>query len=195
MRGTNGADPFPADHPQSELLRALVLCHPGWSRLGSITFAPEMRFSPSWRRWKETVFVPVILPAIEGAQFAFARGDCQGLGICDKRIDAALPPNQKQASQRAGAALAQSYSVPKSEKLWARYRALVISGELPGHLAVLCAIRGTAFHLAQFSILSAYIFLEAKGGLQREEVTMLMSMVRDCLGERHDIKPSKLRAA
>ena len=195
MKGTNGADTFPADDPQSELLRAVVLCHPGWSRLGSITFARDMRFSPIWRRWKETVFVPVILPAIEGAQFAYARGDCQGLGICDKRIDAALPPDQKEASQLAGAALTQGYSVPKSEKLWARYRALVVSDELPGHLAILCAVRGAAFHLPQFSILSAYIFLEAKGGLQREEVTMCVSMVYDCLRERHDSKTSKLRAA
>jgi hypothetical protein len=195
MRGTNGSGTFQADDSYSELLRAVVRCHPGWAGLGSITFASDNRSSPAWLHWKEKLFVPVLLPAIEGARFACAAGDCRALAICDNAIDSALTPGLREASRVAGAALMQGYSAPKSEKLWTRYCALLISGAVSGHLAILCALRGAAFHLPPSAITSAYIFLEAKGGLPRSGVELWVNMVGDCVTELHSPKNSNLRAA
>ena len=195
MSGTNVSGTFQADDSHVELLRAVVLCHPGWAGLRRITFAPDMRCSPTWLRWKEEVFAPVLLQGMEGAHFACAAGDCRGLAVFDSAIDSALPPDLGKASRVAGAALMEGYSAPKSEKLWPRYRTLVISGDVPGHLAILCALRGAAFHLPPAAIASAYIFLEAKGGLPRSGIALWVRMVGDCLTKRHGLKNSNLRAA
>jgi hypothetical protein len=195
MKGTNGSATFQADDSHIELLRAVVLCHPGWAGLRRITFAPDICSSPTWLHWKERVFVPVLLPGMEEAQFACAAGDCRALSVCDRAIDSALPPDLGQASRVAGAALMEGHSAPKSEKFWSRYRGLLISREVPGHLAIVCALRGAAFHLPPAAMTSAYIFLEAKGGLPLRGTAFWVNMVGDCLPRRHSLNNSTLRAA
>jgi hypothetical protein len=195
MKGTDGSGTFQADDSHIELLRAVVLCHPGWVGLRRVTFAPDMRSSPTWLHWKERVLVPVLLPGMEEARFACAAGDCRALAVCDSAIDSALPPDLREASRVAGTALMEGYSAPKSEKFWSRYRTLLISGEVPGHLAIVCALRGAAFHLPPTAMTSAYIFLEAKGGLPLSGMALWVDMVGDCLTRRHSLKNSNLRAA
>ena len=53
----------------------------------------------------------------------------------------------------------------------------MISGEVPGHLAILCGLRAAAFHLPPAAMTGAYIFLEAKGGLPRSGIALWVSMV------------------
>ena len=195
MRGTNGSGTFQEGDSHIELLRAVVICHPGWAHLSPITFAPDRRCSPTWSRWKEKVFARVLLPGIEGAHCACVSGDCRGLAALDWAMDSALPPGLREASRAAGSALMEGYSAPKSEKLWPRYRTLLISGEVPGHLAILCGLRAAAFHLPPAAMTSAYIFLEAKGGLPRSGVALWASMVGDCLTARRVPNNSNLRAA
>jgi hypothetical protein len=195
MKGTNGSGTFQADDSHIELLRAVMLCHPGWACLRRITFAPDMRSSPTWLLWQERVFVPVLLPGMEEAQFACAAGDCRALSACDRAIDSALPPDLGGASRAAGAALMEGYSAPKSENFWSRYRGLLISREVPGHLVIVCALRGAAFHLPPIAMTSAYIFLEAKGGLPLSGIALWVNMVGDCLAKRRSLKNSNLRAA
>jgi len=195
MRRTNGSNTFHADDPHIELLRAVGLCHPGWTGLRRVTFAPDSRFSPAWLHWKERVFATVLLPRIEEAQFACAAGDCRALALCDHAIDSALPSDLRETSCLAGNALMEQYSAPKSEKLWPRYHALLASRQVPGHLAILCALRGAAFHLSPAAMLSAYIFLEAKGGLPRSGIALWVNMVGDCLTKQNSPKNSNLRAA
>jgi hypothetical protein len=195
MRGTNGSNRFDADDAHIELLRAVGLCHPGWTGLRRVTFAPDSGSSPAWLPWKQRVFAAVFLPRIEEARFASEAGDWQALAVCDYAIDSALPPNLRGTSSLAGKALMEEYSAPKSEKLWPRYRALLASSKVPGHLAILCAMRGATFHLSPAAILSAYIFLEAKGGLPRSGIDLWVSMVSDCLAEKRSPKNFNLRAA
>ena len=194
MRGTNGCGTFQTDDSHIELLRAVALCHPGWPGLRPTTFVPDECSSPEWLHWKEKVFVPVLLPAMEEAQFACAAGDCRALAACDNAINSALPPDLREASGVAGAALMERYSAPKFEKFWTRYRSLLISGEVPGHLAIVCALRGVAFHLPPAAMMSAYIFLEAKGGLPLGGIALWVNMAGDCLARRSP-KNSNLRAA
>jgi hypothetical protein len=195
MRGANGFGVFRAGDSHIELLHAVVLCHPGWDRLVRTTFVPDKRSSPSWLQWKEEVFAPVLLSGMEGAQFASAAGDCRALAICDNAIDAALSPDLRDASRVAGSALMKGYSAPKSERLWTRYRALLSSGEIPGHLAVVCALRAVAFHVSPVAMVSAYVFLEARAGLPRDGAALWVNMVGDCLTARPRLKGSNLRAA
>ena len=195
MRGINDDGFYQADDSQIELLRAVVLCHPGWDRLAAATFVPDSSSPRSWLQWKERVFVPALLLGMERARFAAAAGDCRSLAICDNAINAALAPDLANASRAAGAALMEEYSPPKTERLWMRYRSLQSSGEVPGHLAVVCAVRAVAFHLSPWAMLSAYVFLEAKAGLPRDGFASWLNMVADCLTARQSPKSSDLRAA
>jgi hypothetical protein len=195
MRGVNGFNFGQADDSQIELLRAVMLCHPGWERLATATFVADINSSCSWLHWKERVFVPVLLSGMQRAQLAATAGDWRSLAICDKAIDAALAPDLAGASRAAGAALLENYSAPKSERLWMRYRSLQRSGEVPGHLAVVCAVRAVAFHLSLWAMVSAYLFLEAKTGLPRDGLASWLNMVGDCLTAPQSPKSSDLRAA
>ena len=116
MKGTNGSGAFQGGDSQIELLRAVVLCHPGWASVGPITFAPDKGCSPTWLPWKEKVFAPVLLPAIEEARSACASGDCRALASLDHALDSSLAPELRAGSRVAGSALMEGYSAPKAEK-------------------------------------------------------------------------------
>jgi hypothetical protein len=195
MTGTNGSNAFDNANARVELLRAVGLCHPGWSRLRGLTFSPDSSSCPAWLPWKERIFATILWPRIAEARSACAAGDLRALADCDQAIDSALPASFRAASSRAGRALLAHYSAPKSERLWRRYHALIDSGNAPGHLATLCALRGAIFHLSSVGISGAYIFLEAKAGLPRSGVDLWVSMVVDCLTTQCGPKMSGLRAA
>jgi hypothetical protein len=195
MTGTNGSNAFENANARVELLRAVGLCHPGWNRLGGLTFSPDSSSCPAWLPWKERVFATILWPRIAEARSACAAGDLRALADCDQAIDSALPASFRAPSSRAGRFLLLHYSAPKSERLWRRYHALISSGDAPGHLATLCALRGAIFHLSVIAISGAYIFLEAKAGLPRSGVDLWVSMVVDCLTTECDPKISGLRAA
>jgi hypothetical protein len=195
MTGTNGSTAFDNANTRVELLRAVGLCHPGWNRLRGLTFAPDSRSCPAWLPWKERIFSTILWPRIAEARSACAAGDLRALADCDQAIDSALPASFRAPSSRAGRFLLAHYSAPKSERLWRRYHALIDSGDAPGHLATLCALRGAIFHLSSIAISGAYIFLEAKAGLPQSGVELWVSMVADCLTTQCGPKISGLRAA
>ena len=195
MRGTNGSKTFDANDAPIELLRAVGLCHPGWTGLRRLTFSPNRNSSPEWRGWREEVFAAILLPRIQEARSASAAGDWRFLADSDRAIDSALPEQLREASSRAGRLLMEHHGAPKSERLWSRYHALVESEKAPGHLAILCALRGAIFHLSPMAILGAYVFLEAKGGLPRSGMEAWIDMVADCLANKRCPGTSNLRAA
>ncbi len=137
----------------------------------------------------------VFLPRIEEARVASAAGNWQSLADCDRAIDSALPSGVREPSLLAGRVLMAQYAAPKSERLLVRYHGLVDSGSAPGHLAILCALRGAIFHLSPTAILGAYVFLEAKGGMPGSGTEQWMNMVDDCLAKKCCPKTSNLRAA
>jgi hypothetical protein len=195
MTGKNGSNAFENAHARVELLRAVGLCHPGWNRLRTLTFSPDSSSCPAWLPWKESIFSTILWPRIAEARSACAAGDLRALADCDQAIDSALPTSFRVPSSRAGRFLLAHYTAPKSERLWQRYHALIGSGDAPGHLATLCALRGAIFHLSSIAVSGAYIFLEAKAGLPRSGVDLWVSMVVDCLTTQCSPKFSGLRAA
>jgi UreF len=195
MTGKNGSNDFENANARVELLRAVGLCHPGWNRLRGLTFSPDSNSRPAWLPWKESIFSTILWPRIAEARSACAAGDLEALADCDQAIDSALPAGFRAPSSQAGRFLLAHYSAPKSERLWRRYHALIVSDETPGHLATLCALRGAIFHLSSVAISGAYIFLEAKAGLPRSGVDLWVSMVVDCLTTQCGPKFAALRAA
>ena len=116
MTGTNGSNAFDNANARVELLRAVGLCHPGWSRLRGLTFSPDSSSCPAWLPWKERIFATILWPRIAEARSACAAGDLRALADCDQAIDSALPASFRAASSRAGRFLLAHYSAPKSRE-------------------------------------------------------------------------------
>jgi hypothetical protein len=144
-----------------DLLRAARLCHPDWESAGRVTFRPPMA---DWAVWRETIFLPAVLPAFESAFAAFAQGHRKELAKSDALLETVLPPDLAGSSRRAGRLLAAGYTVPNAEKVWQHHCARVAAEESPGHFAVMLAIRAAAFHLPLGAAVSVLLFLEARGG-------------------------------
>ncbi|MEI6338051.1 MAG: urease accessory UreF family protein [Verrucomicrobiota bacterium] len=170
-----------AEDPHLELMRAIRLCHPGWDILRRITFSADVKADPPWRDWRTEVFLPVLRPQLERACLAAATADWRGLAVSDQALDAALPSVAATASRREGVALMRTYPAPTAERLWTKYGGLVATGETPGHLAIVLAVRAAAFHFPPAAVVAAYIFLEAHGGLTARGLAAWMEMVEHCL--------------
>ncbi len=183
-----------AGDPHGELLRAVRVCHPGWESVRRVTFVPD-RSGGLWDTWLAGIFTPVLLPQLRAARLALAVGDASALAACEHALDAGLPTDARAASAAAGSALARDFTVPNAEKSWLRYRDLVLAEKTPGHLAVVLALRSSAFHLAPASMTAAYVLLEARGGLPRRDASVWMDMVDDCLSVKGTPENSGLRAA
>jgi hypothetical protein len=155
------SNPFDAQDPRSELIRAVRLCHPDWENAGRLTFRPPVG---EWTAWRDTVFLPVLHPRLAAAFSAFSQGHRRELVRNDGALETALPAPLGEASRRAGRLLLSGYTVPNGEKLWASYRDRVAAGEAPGHFAVVLAVRAAAFNLPLPQAVSALLFLECRGG-------------------------------
>lgn len=178
-----------------DLSRSARVCHPGWQSVGRITFIAGPGLTPPWSLWRDSVFLPVLVPALEQARSAGAAGDFKALLTCDAGLNEALPPALATYSRAAGAALAQNYTVPVGERLLMRYGQRIASGETPGHLATLLGLRTAIFHLPVSALLGVYVMMEAMGGLTRGGPKDWMEMTEDCLARRGDTGGSQLRAA
>jgi hypothetical protein len=195
MNGTGDSLTIVSHDSHAELLRAAALCHPCYTGLHPVTFAPDSGCSPVWRRWKEAVLVPVLLPELRKARIACAEGDVRALADCDRAIDAGLPADLKRLSRTSGEALLEDYAPPRHERSWSRYRDQLASGEVPGHLGIVCALRASAFCLSASSLTTAYIFLEAQAGLSNDGMPLWLKMVSDCLSGGNSFGAFSLRAA
>lgn len=183
-----------AGDPHGELLRAVRVCHPSWESVRRLTFVPD-RSAPGWNSWLAGIFTPVLLPQLHAARLALAAGDASALQACERALEAGLPAGARAASAAAGSALARDFTVPNAEKSWLKYRDLVLAEKTPGHLAVVLALRSSAFHLAPASLTAAYVLLEARGGLPRQTPAVWMQMVDDCLLVKGTPVDAGLRAA
>ncbi len=168
---------------QGNLLRAARVCHPDWENVGRLTFAPVRTAPVPWEAWKKEVFAPCLRPQLEAALAASATHDAAAWEACGRRLDEMLSPREAAASRHAGQLLAQSFTVPNGERFWKKMCTRVEAGSASGHLAVVLALRGAAFHLSPPVVLAGYILLEAQGAFGAEGMDLSFQMVDDCLSE------------
>lgn len=177
-----------------ELLRTVRLCQPDWEARRRITFTASAVEKPAWLAWRDSVFAPM-LPVIERARDAAARGALKDLVDCDLALDSLLLTSAAAASREAGHTLAANHGSPTGERLWVRYCERVAEGKTPGHLAVALAVRAAAFHIAPANFLGAYLFLEACGGWKSYDAEKCVALIEDCLTVRPVAETPFLRAA
>ena len=165
----------PVEGELSLIGRVAELCNPFLDGLNEVTLLVRGPVASSVLRWNSTVFHPLIQPLIhevlnqaaEGASFEIMAADC--------RLDSALPKSHALQSRDAGKRLVSGLLAPKGDRLIERYRAAVLAGDSPGHLAVMHSLRAAVFHQPPRLTLASYLLQEGIGaGLSSPEVSRFL---------------------
>ena len=164
---------IPVDEDFLLIMRAAQLCNPFLDALGEVTLAngPLTPLAASVLNWNASIFRPLIQSvlldvlerAAEGGSFEITTIDCQ--------LDASLPTSVRLQSRDAGKRLVQGLLAPRGDRLIERYRNAVLTGNSPGHLAVIHALRAAVFHLPPRVLIASYLLQEGIGaGLDDREI-------------------------
>ena len=183
----------PTENPlcqtRTEILRAAKLCAPGLEALGPATFDGDPAKSTDVVRWRDTVFLPLLAPAVTEATLA-ARQGCRELLRVDTSLDNRLAGPLAKASRASGRTIALSLNAPNSEATLKKYLAAVSEAKTPGHMAVVFAARASVFHFPTRIVAGALVLLEMRAA----PVDTVWTVVESCL-EALPATQSSLRAA
>jgi hypothetical protein len=169
---------FGLPEARAALLRTARLCHPDWEGIGQVTLEPARAAEP-WAAWKEEIFAPILRPKLSAMLHAATTGDGRAVEAMDRALDAELPAKLAAKSRHAGLMLVAAYTVPNGEKLWKRAKDRIETGEMPGHLASVIAVRAAAFHLPPLLVTGSYLLAEAMGAFG--ETPRCFPLIDDCL--------------
>jgi hypothetical protein len=161
---------------RAEIFRVARLCAPCLDSLGPLTFLGNPTAESELQHWRDSVWRPLISPAIDSAHAAGKIGSRELIEI-DRKFDLQLVGPLAKSSRAAGRQLATQFSAPASEPALLKYLAAVNSGSAPGHFAVVFAARAAIFHIPLPTTRAAAIFLE----LRAAPIDSLWALIEDCL--------------
>ena len=175
---------------RAEIFRLVRLCAPDLATLGSITFDGDASNEHKRRQWRDAVFVPVLVPALEAAWSAGKQG-FREMAAADTSLDAKLAGPLAKTSRAAGRMIAASMHAPAGEQGLEKFLRAIDRGESPGHMAAVFAARASIFHFPKDIILAGLVFAE----MRTAHVEELWSVIDDCLQTVPACEPSIFRAA
>jgi hypothetical protein len=168
-------------HGLGPIWAATRVANPDFALCGPVTFRCGAVFTISSSAWHETVFAPVLLPALRASLAHARRGEAREIIALDQRLSTQLPENTLTASTRAGHRLAALGSTLRGDRLLPRLAANVADGAAPGHLATVFAARCGAFSLPDRVAIGAYLFQEMCAGAPHVSVADVCDFVARCL--------------
>jgi hypothetical protein len=163
---------------RAEIFRVARLCAPCLDTLGPLTFHGDPRSAEERRRWRDTVWLPVISPAALSAHTAMREGAREIIAV-DTLVSTRLVGPLSATSRTAGRQLATSFHAPAGETRLEKFIAAIKRGDSPAHFAVVYSARAAVFHIPAPVMLTSLVFLEMRAAPLGE----LWQSVADCLGE------------
>jgi hypothetical protein len=155
--------------------RSAELCNPFLDALDEITLTIRGPVNVAILRWNAALFAPHLQPALLETVSLASGGASFEITALDCRLDATLPGDARLQSRDAGKRLIGGLLAPKGDRLIERYRASVLAGDSPGHLAVIHALRASLFHLPPRVMLASYLLQEGVGaGLDGREIARFL---------------------
>jgi hypothetical protein len=138
--------------------------------------------------WNSALFDPLLRPAMADVVREYAMGgNLEILGI-DCRLESRLPKSLSLQSRTEGKRLIGGLLPPRGDRIVERYRQSVLSGDAPGHLAVIHGLRSALFSLSPRVMEGAYLLQEGMGaGLDGRDITRFL--IEGILG-REEFFPS-----
>jgi len=153
------------------IARAAMICNPFLDSVGDVTLVPLGSIAASVLNWNAAIFTPLLQPALLEVIVRVAEGGSFEIAALDCRLDASLPEKLRLQSRTAGKQLVLGLLAPRGDRMIERYRASVLAGDSPGHLAVIHALRAALFHLPPRLLIASYLFQEGIGaGLDDLEI-------------------------
>jgi len=175
---------------RAEIFRLVRLCAPNLATLGDITFVGQASDDRQRAQWRDSVFVPVLVPALRNAWTSGTQGFREMCAV-DAALDAKLVGPLSKNSRAAGRLIASSLHAPAGEQGLEKFLTAIARGESPGHMAVIFAARAAIFHFPKDIVLAGLVFAE----MRTARVDEVWRLIDDCLGGIASHEPSIFRAA
>ncbi len=174
-------NPAELRHGLGPIWAATRVANPDFAIGGAVTFHASAVFAVSAVAWRESVFQPVLLPALRAALNHARRAEVRELAALDRRLSEQLPAGTHAASLRAGHRLALRGRELRGDRLLPRLAENIRAGAAPGHFAVIFAARCAAFSLPDRTAVGAYLFQEMGAGAPAAPVAEVCDFVAACL--------------
>ena len=174
------------------IARAAELCNPFLDALGEVTLSVRGPVASSVLNWNASLFRPLIHPLLLDVTAQAAVGGSFEISSLDCLFDAKLPASVRLSSRNGGRRLLQGLLAPRGDRMIERYRASVLSGDSPGHLAVIHALRAFLVHLPPRVTLGAYLRQEGVGaGMDGRDISRFL-IGGICGAEEPSASPARL---
>lgn len=145
------------------IVRAAELCNPFLDALGEVTLELRGPVASSVVNWNARLFDPVIRPAMADVRREYSLAGNLEIAVIDCRLESFLPKGLSLQSRTEGKRLIGGLLSPRGDRVLERYRAAVVAGDSPGHLAVIHALRAALFSLPPRVMEGAYLLQEGMG--------------------------------
>jgi hypothetical protein len=157
------------------IVRAAELCNPYLDALGEVTLSLRGAVASSILNWNASLYAKVIRPAMIDVRREYSLGGNLEIAVIDCRLESLLPKHLALQSRTEGKRLTCGLLPPRGDRLLERYRATVLSGDSPGHLAVIHALRAGLFSLPPRVMEGSYLLQEGTGaGLDGRDVSKFL---------------------
>ena len=168
------------------IVRAAELCNPFLDAVGEVTLEVRGPVASSVLNWNAALFSPVIRPAMEDVRQEYSLGGNLEIAGIDCRLESLFPKSLSLQSRTEGKRLIGGLLPPRGDRLLERYRAMVLAGDAPGHLAVIHALRAALFSLPPRVTEGAYLLQEGMGaGLDGRDISRFL--INGIIGREEEV--------
>ncbi len=181
-------------HGLGPIWSAIRIANPAYTSTGPLTFRPLGTFSAAANHWRDTIFVPHVLPIFLQVLAHARAGRAQEIVPLDHSLSGMLSETASAASRTAGRRLAEVAAGIRGDRTLGRLADWTIAGRTDGHLAVLFAARCAVFSMPDRRAVGAYLFQEIHAGAPDAPLMPTSNFVAACL-EALPAVPFHLRAA
>jgi hypothetical protein len=168
-------------HGLGPIWAATRIANPDFAITGPVTFHGGPIFATAAQAWRETIFTPILLPALRATLGHARRGEVREISVLDRKLSDELGERARDGSLRAGDRLAAHGCGLRGDRLLPRLGESVREGRTPGHLAIIFAARCAAFSLPDRVAVGAYLFQEMCAGAPTAHVPEVCDFVAACL--------------
>lgn len=157
------------------IVRAAELCNPFLDALGEVTLEVRGPVASSVVNWSAALFAPAIRSAMADVRREYSLGGNLEIAGVDCRLDTLIPKHLSLQSRTEGKRLIGGLLPPRGDRMLERYRAIVLAGDAPGHLAVIHALRSALFSLPPRVMEGSYLLQEGTGaGLDGRDISRFL---------------------
>ena len=157
------------------IVRAAELSNPFLDALGEVTLSLRGAVAASVLNWNASLYAKAIRSAMIDVRREYSLGGNLEVAVIDCRLESLLPKHLALQSRTAGKRLVCGLLPPRGDRMLERYRATVLSGDAPGHLAVVHALRSGLFSLPPRVMEGAYLLQEGTGaGMDGRDISRFL---------------------